>query len=234
MKLLDKILDSVGDEYLTEIGRSKFTTVYWDAASRYTKKNIMKSPVVNNFLAVLIRTLSCLDDESIETASSMEIIDAIETSLNGTNDEISKASGDDYAEAEILAEITTIVTEQLKKKRTNMITRAIHYYESHVTLEPVFDQRLNTLQEIAAAFNFRVADLLLQKPQGNDKSTRDSFCTYRGVWLEKTRDNTINFVKALQKAGYEVWRYKIEDTILDSRIEDEFDLLKKDDVRTGS
>lgn len=37
------------------------------------------------------------------------------------------------------------------------------YYEAHVTIEPVFDDRLEELVRIANANHFRVADLLMKK-----------------------------------------------------------------------
>lgn len=37
------------------------------------------------------------------------------------------------------------------------------YYECHITIEPVFDDRLSALKMIAGFFDFKVADLLMYK-----------------------------------------------------------------------
>lgn len=37
------------------------------------------------------------------------------------------------------------------------------YYESHITIEPVFDDKLELASNIAIKYKFKVASLLMQK-----------------------------------------------------------------------
>lgn len=97
-----------------------------------------------------------------------------------------------------------------------------HYYESHVTIEPVFEERLELLRKIGPEYGFHVATLLMKKrPQDTaERSQNDSFCTARGISYSDLKDRTIDFVKRLQDEGFTAWRYKIESTLLDSRYDD--------------
>jgi hypothetical protein len=100
------------------------------------------------------------------------------------------------------------------------------YYESHITIEPVFEARLELFKSIAKKHNFRVAELLMvkqNKPSG--PSQTDSFCTSRSKDYSKIVNDTYAMVQDLQLSGFDVWRYKIEDTLLDSKIEDKWKLL---------
>lgn len=76
------------------------------------------------------------------------------------------------------------------------------YHESHVTIEPVFDERLERLKQLCNEHGFRVTDLLMQK---------------RTAALES---RMFAFVAALRDEGFKVWRYKIEDVVLDSKVDD--------------
>lgn len=124
------------------------------------------------------------------------------------------------------------------------MTEAKHYFEAHVTIEPVFDDDeprylladvdlsdgtpsdLDVLKSVAREFKFKVADLLMQKRKRGtqERSKDDTFCTGRSKDLEDLKDRTAGLVRRLTEFGYEVWRYKIEDTILDSKINDEMGL----------
>jgi hypothetical protein len=100
------------------------------------------------------------------------------------------------------------------------------YYESHITIDPVYYEDLEEFKRLAAKYNFRVAELLMSK--GGEKgvpSTQDSFCTSRSKDYTKITNDTIAMVAALQQVGFHVRRYKIEDTLVDSKIEDRFGLL---------
>lgn len=96
-----------------------------------------------------------------------------------------------------------------------------HYYESHVTLEPVEGDRLELLTKFAGVYGFRVAELLMRREGGRE----DSFCTARHADWDTIVQRTMAFVRALQGNDYAVRRYKIEDTLVDSKIEDEWKLL---------
>jgi hypothetical protein len=91
------------------------------------------------------------------------------------------------------------------------------YFESHITIEPCFNEKLEQLKIIVGAYGFRVADLLVLK-RVNDKPQRsrfDSFCTTRGTNYEDVCSRTLACVRALEKEEFVVWRYKIENTLLD-------------------
>lgn len=97
------------------------------------------------------------------------------------------------------------------------------YYEAHVTLKPVPEEvRDGILREIAHINGFRVAKLLMQK---GGPCTEDAFCTARDSDYETIRCRTVAMVQRLLSAGFTVRRYKIEDTLIDSKMGDEWDLL---------
>ena len=111
--------------------------------------------------------------------------------------------------------------DELRKAKTSKL-----YYEAHITIEPVFDDRLTLLKNIAEAYSYRVADLLMQKRVADtaQRSKFDTFMTTRDKDWDVIVTNTKNLVLELQERGYKVWRYKIEDTIVDSQLNDEFEL----------
>lgn len=97
------------------------------------------------------------------------------------------------------------------------------YLESHITLEPVFNEDLDTVKEIVHTYGFKVADLLMQKRLEDkpERSKFDTFCTSRGKEWDKIHSNTIQCVDELLLRGFKVWRYKIEDTLLDIRLSEQ-------------
>jgi hypothetical protein len=107
--------------------------------------------------------------------------------------------------------------------------KAKHYYESHVTIEPVFEDKLEEVKRISFECNFKVANLLFKKRETDteERSTHDTFTTGHSKYYEDIVERTKRLVVSLQHAGYTVWRYKIEDTMMDSRIDDEFNLLNR-------
>lgn len=107
------------------------------------------------------------------------------------------------------------------------MTTSVLYYEAHVTIEPVFDARLDDARDIAESYSFRLADLLMKKREADteERSKHDTFMTGHGKQFEDIERRMIGLIHALQRGGFKVWRYKIEDTILDSRIVDKLGLL---------
>lgn len=97
-----------------------------------------------------------------------------------------------------------------------------HYYEAHVTVEPVEGERLSFMKLIAEDYSFRVAELLLRN---GTKHRDDTFCTSRHVDWDHIRIRTEGLVRDLRENGFKVFRYKIEDTLVDSNIRDELNLL---------
>lgn len=105
-----------------------------------------------------------------------------------------------------------------------------HYYEAHVTIEPVFNERLEQLNVMARFHGFHVADLLMKKRVEDqpERSQYDSFTTARDSNLGALKLKTAAFVRRLRENGFQVWRYKIESTVFDSRYEDAFGILGDD------
>lgn len=93
------------------------------------------------------------------------------------------------------------------------------YYEAHITVEPVFDEELDRMKSLVRQHGFRVADLLMKKRVADTptRSAYDTFCTARSENYDDIYSRTLNCVKLLGENGFRVWRYKIEDTLLDVR-----------------
>lgn len=96
------------------------------------------------------------------------------------------------------------------------------YYESHVTIEPVFDGDLDSVRNLCQSHGFRIADLLMQKRPVDtpERSRFDTFCSSRHVDLIIIEQRMFDLIATLQKNGYKVWRYKIENVMIDSKIDD--------------
>lgn len=107
------------------------------------------------------------------------------------------------------------------------MTHAKLYYEAHVTIDPVFDDRRAVAQQIAEKHRFRLAKLIMRKREADAEqpSQDDTFMTGHGVELNDITARTRKVVEALQRLGFRVRRYKIEDTIMDSRNVDVLGLL---------
>lgn len=94
------------------------------------------------------------------------------------------------------------------------------YYEAHITIEPVFDKDLEVAKILADCRGFRVADLLMVKRKEDtpERSKYDTFMTSRDTDYDTIYNATIDLVNDLKTANFKVWRYKIEDTLLDVRL----------------
>lgn len=123
--------------------------------------------------------------------------------------------------------------ERLLQDATNKVERrrsSRHYYEAHVTVEPVFDEKLEQFKILCHDYKFRVATLLMQKRSQDteERSKNDSFCTGRGISYADIKKRMLALVDRLNREGFTVWRYKIESTLLDSRYDDhEYSLNKE-------
>jgi hypothetical protein len=104
---------------------------------------------------------------------------------------------------------------------------AKHYYEAHVTIEPIHDEQLDKARTIAEESKFKIAHLLMKNREKDteERSSRDTFMTAHDKDYDNIVFRTFSVVRSLKAAGFKVWRYKIEDIVVDSRITDEFDLL---------
>lgn len=94
------------------------------------------------------------------------------------------------------------------------------YFEAHVTIEPVFDERLTLFKAVCARHGFRAADLLMQKRQEDvpERSKHDTFATGRSSTYLTLYDSTIALMLELTSQNFKIWRYKIENTLLDVRL----------------
>lgn len=104
---------------------------------------------------------------------------------------------------------------------SNLISKPL-YYEAHVTVEPVFDDKLVNFITICKEHRFHVATLLMQKRKEDteERSKYDSFCTSHGQNQEELKERMFSLLDDLKKESYQVWRYKIEIISLDSRYND--------------
>ncbi len=101
-------------------------------------------------------------------------------------------------------------------------------YECHITIEPVFGDKLEEAKVLGLQWGFRPAKLLLQrrKEDTEERSKNDTFLTSHDERYDNLRDRMIGMCRSLNAADYKVWRYKIEYIMLDSRNDpDELKLL---------
>ena len=102
------------------------------------------------------------------------------------------------------------------------------YFECHITIEPVFEERLEKAVEIGKAQGFSVADLLMQRRKEDtpERSKFDTFMTGRDKNRATLAMRMIATIFALKRDGFKVFRYKIEDTLLDSKGKDVLNILE--------
>ena len=107
-----------------------------------------------------------------------------------------------------------------------------HYYEAHITVEPVFDEQLTDFKKVCQEYGFHVATLLMKKRKEDkaERSANDSFATGRSISYSDLEDRMLKLVQTLSEKGFKVWRYKIESTLLDSRYNDEMLTLEEDNL----
>lgn len=108
------------------------------------------------------------------------------------------------------------------------------YFETHVTIEPIFDDRLVLAGELAQKHGFKIASLLMKKREEDteERSKYDTFMTGHGKSLNAMKANVIALVNELVSQGFKVWRYKIEDTVMDSRIHNELNITLTERIKT--
>lgn len=109
-----------------------------------------------------------------------------------------------------------------------MSTEVKYYLECHVTIEPVFDEKLERVKEIARLYKFKVADLLMKKRKEDSetRSKNDTFCTGHSKNIDDIMDRVQKLISHLKQEGFQVWRAKIEDTLVDTKLDDIHGWLK--------
>ncbi len=105
-------------------------------------------------------------------------------------------------------------------------------FECHITIDPVPGERLNLAQTLARDCGFKIANLLMQNRSTNtvERCMYDTFMTGHDSYKLQLEGRMRRLCFALSSAGFHVWRYKIEEIILDSRNGDDFGLLSKTSV----
>lgn len=168
---------------------------------------------------------------------SVEVINAqAESMLPGsTKSNVYEQTGDLLFAIISLARNQNWTMERLLQDAVNKVEKrrtSRHYYEAHITVEPVFEDRLEEFKIICHDYKFRVANLLMQKRKldTEERSKNDSFCTGRGISFTDTKKRMLALVERLEKEGFKVWRYKIESTLLDSRYDDSERPLDKESL----
>ena len=97
----------------------------------------------------------------------------------------------------------------------------IQYYEVHLTLEPVFDKKLEQMEKLCSKFGFKMAKLLMQKNRNVTalRSNKDSFCTGRFETFADAYKQGTSLEDSMRKNGFKVWRFKIEAILHDKKYE---------------
>jgi len=178
----------------------------------------------------IVQTAAELDEKyfgDITLERSVEVINAQAESMRpgSRKSNVYEQAGDLLFALVSLARNQNWNLERLLQDAINKVERrrsTRHYYEAHVTVEPIFEDRLETFKIICHDYKFHVANLLMQKRKEDteERSKNDSFCTGRGISYTDTKTRMLALVKRLKKEGFTVWRYKIESTLLDSRYDD--------------
>jgi UDP-2,3-diacylglucosamine pyrophosphatase LpxH len=102
-------------------------------------------------------------------------------------------------------------------------------YECHVTIEPVFTKtRMDELGVICYKHGFMIAKLFMQKREEDtlERSKYDTFVTGHRHDFEQMKLRMTELIEECKASGFKVWRYKIEEIVLDSRKSDELELLE--------
>lgn len=121
-----------------------------------------------------------------------------------------------------LSEITRN-TELATQSLTIIIQRLLNqpqsiYYESHVTVEPVFGERLEDFKQIASFHGFKVAKLLMEKDGDLIVSQRDSFCTGHSKHYLDIHNRMTSLCNELESKNFILKRYKVEAVVFDKRL----------------
>lgn len=188
----------------------------------------------------IVSKAASLDEQyfgDVTLERSVEVINSqAESMLPGsTKTNVYEQAGDLLFAIVSLARNQNWNMERLLQDAINKVERrrsSRHYYEAHVTVEPVFEDRLELFKVICHDYKFRVANLLMQKraQDTEERSKNDSFCTGRGISYTDTKKRMLALVARLEKEGFKVWRYKIESTLMDSRYDDSDHPLDKDSL----
>lgn len=110
-------------------------------------------------------------------------------------------------------------------------------YEAHITIEPVVGERLEKLKALCQTSGFRVAELLMLKPGADrlemhgenatmTRSAFDTFATGKSDSHAELFKRAILLAAAMHRAGYRIWRLKIEEILYDIREDASGDIIR--------
>lgn len=89
------------------------------------------------------------------------------------------------------------------------------YFECHITFDPDYLISSEVMEEIAGRFGFKVATFLMKK----DGPQPDAFCSARDSHYERLVARCGDMLRTLRDMNLKVKRYKIENTLMDSKFE---------------
>lgn len=118
-----------------------------------------------------------------------------------------------------LGEENWALRDEIRDIKANKVSKL--YYESHITIDPAFDERRNIAAIIANKYKFKLAHLILRKCVDDleEQFQDDTFMTSQGKVYKDIMTRTTNLIMELHDYGFVVRRYKIEDTIEDSKLD---------------
>lgn len=148
--------------------------------------------------------------------------------MGGGNARLDKTYGFDpesrkWCDQELLA--LGYVLPDLESNVSTFVPKKSLYYECHLTLDPVVGEELKTLKALCEAYDFRVASLYLAKGKSLKASNLDAFTTGRSAVYSELNHRMIDLIQMLKASGFVAKRYKIESALLDSRVDDQLNLL---------
>jgi hypothetical protein len=96
------------------------------------------------------------------------------------------------------------------------------YYEAHITVEPYMEgSKLdNSMKRACEKFHMRVSKFLMFHEGGEQPK---AFTSMRDEKFQDIYDRLFLAVNYLEQYGHKVLRYKIEDTLFDSKHGDKFE-----------
>lgn len=93
-------------------------------------------------------------------------------------------------------------------------------HECHITIDPVFGEERALVEKLAAAYGFKLANLVMVKGGVDTASQRDTFMTGHHEHYDVLHNRMHYLVRALREAGFGVRRAKIEHIIFDTKYGD--------------
>lgn len=98
-------------------------------------------------------------------------------------------------------------------------------YEAHINLGQMEKELEDKLQKVLENINFKTTDIVALPYEGLEQEEFYKIITTKDSNLRAITSRVENSVSLLQYLGYNVQRYKIESTIIDSKYEDKLDLI---------